>query len=135
MLVTKRRDTPAELRLRSALHRLGLRYAVDASPLIGVRRRADIVFRLARVAIFVDGCFWHGCPTHGTWPKSNAAWWRAKIEANRARDADTDRQLKTEGWRVVRIWSHEDADKAARLIAQLVGRGGPAGRRSSRASR
>lgn len=120
MLVTKRRDTPPELRLRSALHRLGLRYAVDEAPLKGIRRRADVLFRSSSVAVFVDGCFWHGCPTHGTWPKQNAEWWRKKIEANRKRDADTDRTLHERGWAVVRVWSHEDPQTASHLIAALV---------------
>src|SRR5438445_11107238 len=88
MQVTPRRDTPCELALRSAAHRLGLRFRVDWQ-LPALRRRADLAFINARVAVFVDGCFWHGCPVHGTWPKTNAKWWRAKIEANRQRDADT----------------------------------------------
>jgi DNA mismatch endonuclease (patch repair protein) len=120
MVVTKRRDTPAELRLRSALHRLGLRYSVDASPVDGVRRRADVVFRLSRVAVFVDGCFWHGCPQHGTWPKTNAEWWRAKIEANRRRDVDTDRTLRGHAWTVIRVWAHQDPAAVARRVERVV---------------
>lgn len=72
------------------------------------------------MAIFVDGCFWHGCPKHASWPKSNADFWREKIEANRSRDADTDQRLKALGWQVVRIWEHEDAGDAANRIAELV---------------
>jgi DNA mismatch endonuclease (patch repair protein) len=72
------------------------------------------------VAVFIDGCFWHGCPLHATWPKANAAFWRTKIETNRRRDADTDARLGEAGWDVVRIWEHEDPAEAARLIAARV---------------
>src|SRR5213593_3020446 len=81
MQVTPQRDTPREVALRKALHRLGLRFRVDRA-VVGMRRRADVVFVRARVVIFVDGCFWHGCPIHGTWPKANASWWRNKIRSN-----------------------------------------------------
>jgi DNA mismatch endonuclease (patch repair protein) len=120
MQTTARRDTPAELRLRSELHRAGLRYRVDRRVLTGTRRRADIVFTAARVAVFVDGCFWHGCPDHGSWPKRNAVWWKEKIESNRRRDADTDARLEAEGWVSVRVWEHEDAGTAAARIVGLV---------------
>jgi DNA mismatch endonuclease (patch repair protein) len=120
MQATARRDTPAELALRSELHRRGLRYRIDDSPLKGLRRRADIVFRSAKVAVFVDGCYWHGCPEHGTWPKANAEWWRDKIESNKRRDADTDIRLAEAGWHVVRIWAHEDPHKAASRIELVV---------------
>jgi DNA mismatch endonuclease, patch repair protein len=119
---TLRRDTPCELALRSALHRLGLRFSVDRCPLPTIRRRADVLFRSAQVAVFVDGCFWHGCPIHGTWPKTNADWWHAKIEANRCRDAGTNAHLKAEGWAVVRAWAHDDPTAVARRIARLVRR-------------
>jgi len=108
------------MRLRSELHRRGLRYRVDAQPLRGLRRRADVVFPTARVAVFVDGCFWHGCPAHMTWPEANAAWWREKIERTRARDRDTDARLGDAGWTVVRIWEHEDAQAAADRVAHAV---------------
>src|SRR6478672_8045793 len=97
MQATPRRDTPCELALRSATHRLGLRFRVDW-PLPGTRRRADLAFTRARLAVFVDGCFWHGCPVHGTWPKANAVWWHDKIVGNRRRDRDTNRRLATAGW-------------------------------------
>jgi DNA mismatch endonuclease (patch repair protein) len=116
---TKQRDTPAELQLRSALFRLGLRYRIDAS-LPGSRRRADVVFRKAKVAVFIDGCFWHGCPLHGTWPKSNAAWWRSKIQANKERDADTNDLLRRAGWTVLRFWSHEDMKGAANSVYHAI---------------
>src|SRR5919204_4874110 len=98
MQATRQRDTPAEVALRSALHRLGLRFRVQRRPVAGLKRRADIVFAPAQVAVFVDGCFWHGCPEHATWPKKNADWWQEKIEGNRRRDADTDARLTEAGW-------------------------------------
>lgn len=108
-----RRDTAPELALRRELHRRGLRYRVATRPVKGVRRSADVVFGPARVAVFVDGCFWHMCPEHATFPTNNAAWWRAKLEANRARDRETDALLEAQGWRVVRVWEHEDPLEAA----------------------
>jgi DNA mismatch endonuclease, patch repair protein len=115
----RRRDTAPELAIRSALHRAGARYRVDHS-LPGLRRRGDIVFAGRRVVVFVDGCFWHGCPEHATWPMENAEWWRNKIEANRARDRDTDARLSNDGWTVVRIWEHEAPEKAvARIVCVL----------------
>jgi DNA mismatch endonuclease (patch repair protein) len=86
-----------------------------------MRRRADIVFAKKRVVVFVDGCFWHGCPEHGTWPKENRQWWREKIEANVARDRDTDTRLRASGWTVVRVWEHEDPLQAAGAIAHRLG--------------
>lgn len=114
------RDTDAEVRIRRRLHSMGLRFRVDRQIVPSLRRRADIVFSRARIAVLVDGCFWHGCPTHGTWPKANADWWREKIEANRRRDADTDRKLAGAGWRVIRVWEHEPVEKAADRIAQAI---------------
>ncbi|WP_298800793.1 very short patch repair endonuclease [Pseudonocardia sp. 73-21] len=114
------RDTGAELSLRRELHRLGLRYRVHRRPVPGVRREADVVFGPSRVAVFVDGCFWHGCPEHATWPRSNAEFWRAKIEGNRRRDTDTDRRLAEVDWAVLRIWEHEDPATAARRVQDLV---------------
>ncbi len=99
---------------------MGLRYRVDRPVLAGVRRRVDIVFSSSQVAVFVDGCFWHRCPEHATSPKANAAWWQAKLDANQARDIDTDRRLRDAGWTVVHVWEHEDPAVAAARIAQLV---------------
>jgi DNA mismatch endonuclease (patch repair protein) len=122
MQATRRRDTPAEIALRSELHRRGLRYRIDQSPIPDVRRRADLIFISARVAVFVDGCFWHACPEHATWPKVNAAWWRTKIEGNRLRDRDTDAMLVRSGWAVYRVWSHDNPKHAARKIETAVRR-------------
>ena len=116
----RRRDTAPEVRLRRLLFARGLRYRVDARPLPGMRRKADVLFRRARVAVYIDGCFWHGCPLHATWPKENAAFWRDKIETNRRRDADTDRRLEQAGWAVVRVWEHEDPAEPTARIVKLV---------------
>jgi len=120
MARVRQRGTDVEIELRRALHALGLRYRLQVPLSRKPRRIADIVFIGARVAVFVDGCFWHGCPLHATWPKENAGFWRAKIEANRARDADTTRRLRELGWGVIRVWSHEDPAEAARRIHDLV---------------
>jgi len=120
MKSARREDTRPEKLLRSHLHRLGLRFRIQQKLLDGIRRKADVVFRPARVVVLVDGCFWHGCPEHGTWPKENAAFWRDKIETNRRRDADTDRRLIEEGWLVIRVWEHEDPLTAATRIAEAV---------------
>jgi DNA mismatch endonuclease (patch repair protein) len=85
----------------------------------------DVVFPGSRTAVFIDGCFWHGCPKHRTWPKNNAKWWRAKIEANMARDRDTDEKLTVAGWFVVRIWEHEAVGDAADRIEAAVRRLAP----------
>lgn len=120
MARARRRDTEPELALRRAVRALGLGYRV-AYPVPGQRRRSiDIAFPGCRVAIFVDGCFWHGCPEHGTSPHQNSAWWSQKITANRARDLDTNCVLSELGWSVVRIWEHEDPDVAAALVAASV---------------
>jgi DNA mismatch endonuclease (patch repair protein) len=114
------RDTAPEVAIRSAVHRLGLRYRIHVRPEPGVRTVADLVFRRARVAVFIDGCFWHGCPIHGSWPASNSAWWRAKIERNIQRDRATDDALTTRGWQVIRIWEHDPPRQAAARIAAIV---------------
>ncbi len=118
----KSRDTQVEVALRRALHGAGLRYRVHQRPIKGVRREADIVFGPAKVAIFVDGCFWHGCPEHATWPKSNVAFWKEKLERNRARDRDTDAKFESAGWLAVRVWEHEPVDVAALRVIDVVRR-------------
>lgn len=122
MSTAKRRDTAAEMALRRELFALGLRYRVSY-PVPGQRRRTiDIAFTRAHVAVFVDGCFWHGCPEHGTRPAANSEWWTTKLSANRARDEDTTRALDDSGWAVVRVWEHEDPGEAASRIRVLVER-------------
>lgn len=122
MAANKGRDTRPERLLRSALYRQGLRYRVNARPLPDLRRTADLVFLKARVAVFVDGCYWHGCPDHYRPATKHSEFWREKIEGNRARDADTDARLREQGWTVVRVWEHEAADVAAvKVIAALDG--------------
>lgn len=116
----KGRDTKPERRLRSAAHALGLRYRVGARPLPSVRRTADLVFVRAKVAVFLDGCFWHGCPDHHRPAKRNSEFWTTKIEGNRERDKETNRLLAEAGWLAVRIWEHEDAVDAAEQVSAIV---------------
>lgn len=120
MQANKSRDTKPELAIRRILHKQGLRYRVNVRPLQDVRRTADIVFRPAKVAVFVDGCFWHGCATHKRLPKSNTEFWKAKIEANVLRDRETNIVLKHNGWLVLRVWEHENPETAACRIAEAV---------------
>lgn len=114
------RDTGCELAIRRKLHALGHRFRVDFK-LKGLRRsRGDLVFTRLRLVVFVDGCFWHVCPVHQTWPRSNVEWWRTKLERNVARDRETDKILATAGWTVVRIWEHENpTDAAKRVVLKL----------------
>jgi DNA mismatch endonuclease (patch repair protein) len=119
------RDTPIELAFRRILHRRGLRYRVHRRPLPGLRRTADLIFASARVAVYVDGCFWHGCPEHYMEPLSNSEYWVPKIEGNRRRDADTDERLRQAGWLPFRVWEHEQLEDAAdRLVSLLASRAG-----------
>lgn len=120
MLACGQRDTAPELALRSLLFRQGFRYRTDVRPIAGLRRKADLVFPRLRVAVFVDGCFWHGCPEHATWPKANGEFWRRKIEGNRERDADTDQRLAEAGWLSVRVWEHEEPESAAARVAAVL---------------
>jgi DNA mismatch endonuclease (patch repair protein) len=115
-----RRDTRPELEIRRELHARGLRYRVDATPVPTLRGRADILFRPARVAVYVDGCFWHSCPDHGVLPKGNREWWRRKLAATVRRDRTTESALTELGWRVVRVWEHEDPAAAADRIEAAV---------------
>lgn len=120
MQAAKPRDTAPEKALRSVLFRKGLRFRVDAKPIMEINRKADIVFRSAKVAVFVDGCFWHGCLKHGTQAKANAEFWRNKIKQNQLRDLDTNEKLKKAGWKVIRVWEHENSEKAAEKILKIV---------------
>ncbi|MDI9902825.1 very short patch repair endonuclease [Rhodococcus sp. IEGM 1409] len=120
MSAQRRRDTKPEIAVRRELHRRGLRYFVDRAPVKGVRRRADLVFPRRKVAVFVDGCFWHSCPQHATFPKNNAQWWTDKLAANVVRDRDTDARLAEQGWTVIRIWEHEDPLVAAERVQKAL---------------
>lgn len=114
------RDTKPELLVRSILHRRGLRYRVATRPLPGVRRTADLVFTRARVAVFVDGCWWHRCPEHYRRPSSNRGYWDAKVERNVARDREVDALLAEAGWTVVRAWEHENPAEVADRVEAAV---------------
>lgn len=122
MAAQRRRDTGPEMALRRALHARGHRYRVDATlPVHGLtRRRADLLFTRAKVAVFVDGCFWHACPQHATQPANNAGWWAEKLRKNVARDQETDVTLQANGWTVVRIWEHESTDTAVHLVEAVL---------------
>lgn len=114
------RDTAPELALRSELHRRGLRFRVDRAPIPGLRSRADLVFSSVKMAIYVDGCFWHGCPEHGSIPKSNAEFWQRKLEGNRKRDRLVVDALAEKGWAAIRVWEHEDPQVAADRIQERI---------------
>lgn len=119
----RRHDTAPEIRLRSELHRRGARFRTHREVLRENRCRPDIVFSKRRVAIFVDGCFWHNCARHGSQPKRNAAWWKQKLERNEERDRKNDALLTAAGWLVIRVWEHEDmACKAATIVKLLEAR-------------
>lgn len=120
MQAAKPRDTAPEKALRSALYCRGLRYRIDIKPIKELNRRADIIFRSVKVAIFVDGCFWHGCPIHGTQAKANAEFWSCKIKQNQERDVDTTKRLEKAGWKVIRIWEHENPEKASEKIYNII---------------
>lgn len=102
------------------MHALGLRYRVSARPIPTVRRTADLLFPRAKVAVFLDGCFWHGCPDHHTVAVTNAGFWAEKVETNRRRDRDTDRRLREAGWVSIRVWEHRDPLQAAAEVREVV---------------
>lgn len=120
MLGNRRRDTSPELAVRRLLHAAGLRYRVDYPLPFDRRRRADIVFTKRKVAVFLDGCFWHSCPQHGTRPQTNSDYWAPKLERNRLRDVDTTQRLTDEGWTVLRFWEHEDVDAVVETVIATV---------------
>lgn len=120
MKQVRQRNTSAELAVRRELYARGLRYRIQVLVSTKPRRVADIAFSGLRVAVFVDGCFWHGCPKHATWPKQNAEFWRAKIATNQQRDRDTDERLRAEGWMVIRVWAHEPPERVAAKVAAVV---------------
>lgn len=119
MQSNRSRDTGPELAVRRILHAAGLRYRVDYSPLAN-RRRADVVFTRQRLAVFIDGCFWHGCPQHATLPATNSNYWLPKLRRNVDRDRESDALLSAAGWRVLRYWEHKDATSVAEEIIAIV---------------
>lgn len=119
MQSNRRRDTSPEIAVRRLLYQAGLRYRVDHAPL-GGRRRADIVFTRKQIAVFIDGCFWHGCPQHATIPKANRDYWLPKLQRNIERDRETDTILGENGWTVLRYWEHEDIEAVAEAIITAV---------------
>ncbi|MDU0366877.1 very short patch repair endonuclease [Microbacterium sp. KSW4-17] len=120
MRSNRRRDTGPELAVRRELHRRGLRYRVDLRPVAHLRTRADIVFTRQRIAVYIDGCFWHGCPVHGTSPTSNASYWLPKLQANKERDAAVNVALGEVGWTVLRFWEHETPTSVADAVEAAV---------------
>lgn len=122
MQSNKGRDTKPELAVRRILHAAGCRYRVNYRPIPELRRTADIVFTRAKVAVFIDGCFWHGCPEHYQRPSSNTTYWDPKVARNRERDSDTDRRLREAGWVVLRRWEHESPEAVAQAIEAVVKR-------------
>ncbi|MGW7550759.1 very short patch repair endonuclease [Streptomyces rimosus] len=122
MQAIRSRDTKPEQLIRRLVHAQGLRYRVAARPLADLRRTADMVFRPAKVAVFIDGCYWHGCPEHYVPPKTNPGYWSDKVARNMARDRDTDQQLIEAGWTILRFWEHESPSDCALKIASTVSR-------------
>lgn len=120
MRANRSRDTAPEIAVRKIVHHLGLRYRVDFRPIASLNRRADLAFTRARVAVFIDGCFWHGCPEHHTIARTNAAYWSEKVQQNRARDAETNQLLAAAGWQVLRFWEHESPTDVAMVIEGAV---------------
>lgn len=114
------RDTSPELAVRRRLHATGLRFRVAYRPVPSLRRTADIVFTRQRIAVFIDGCYWHACPEHGTVAKANASYWSEKLARNVVRDTDTTEQLRASGWTVLRFWEHENPDQVAARVAAVV---------------
>ena len=108
----KREETRPETEIARACFSLGLRYRKNVA-IPEVKTNADLVFRRHNLIVFIDGCFWHGCPWHYKTPKTRSEWWDAKIQRNKVRDAKKTRKLRRLGWKVVRVWEHVDPDKAA----------------------
>lgn len=121
MRSNRRTDTQPEIRLRSALHRSGRRFRKDVPVRADGRRvRVDIAFPRQRVAVFVDGCFWHCCPEHGSRPRTNEEFWRAKLDGNVHRDEVVNAELQRAGWHVLRIWEHESVEDAVSRVEELL---------------
>lgn len=120
MQANRGRDTGPELAVRRLLHADGLRFRVGIRPVVGLRRTADIVFTRSKIAVFIDGCFWHGCPVHATSPKTNSGYWSPKLLRNIERDLETTAAIRAEGWRVLRFWAHENPREVADAIEEEV---------------
>ncbi len=114
------RDTKPELAVRRLVHAAGLRYRVNARPEKDLRRTADLLFTRARTAVFIDGCYWHGCPKHSTTPATNKDYWEAKLLRNRSRDIETTAVLEERGWLVLRFWEHENPVAVADRVVGSV---------------
>lgn len=120
MLSNRPTGSEPERRLRSELRKLSIPYRAHRALATATGRVVvDFVFPDAKLAVFVDGCFWHACPRHATWPKQHAAWWKAKLDANKRRDRGQTRRLRRAGWKVLRVWAHEQPERAATRIARL----------------
>ncbi|MFE9538112.1 very short patch repair endonuclease [Streptomyces sp. NPDC006691] len=123
MQAIRSRDTKPEQLVRRLVHAKGLRYRVSARPLPELRRTADLVFRPVKVAVFIDGCYWHGCPEHYVPPKTNSGYWSDKVLRNVTRDRDTNIKLREAGWLVLRFWEHEPPEVCAQCVyTTVVGR-------------
>ena len=120
MRAQRERDTALEKRLRVLLFAAGYRYRVHY-PVPGTRRTIDVAFIRRRVAVFVDGCFWHCCPEHGTLPGTNTEWWRAKLRTNVERDRNTDSRLRQAGWTVIRLWEHVPPEQGVARVIEALG--------------
>lgn len=118
----RKRDTRPEVALRSALHRVGLRFRCDYPIQVAGRRpvRVDVAFTRARVAVFIDGCFWHCCPEHSNMPRANPSYWEPKLARNVQRDAQTEAVLADLGWHTIRVWEHEDPADAAKRVRKTL---------------
>jgi DNA mismatch endonuclease (patch repair protein) len=121
MRANRRRDTTPEIEVRSRIHARGLRYRCDLRFKVGgILVRPDVVFTKQKVAVFIDGCFWHVCPEHGSRPRVNTTYWEPKLASNLARDERQTRALTEAGWRVIRAWEHESPDAVADLIVRTI---------------
>lgn len=122
MQSNRSRDTGPEIAVRSALHRRGLRFRKHVRPIRGLACTADVLFPTERFALFVDGCYWHSCPEHATAPITNGEWWSAKLTATRERDHRNTATLVAAGWHVMRVWEHEDVERVAEAVLEVLGR-------------
>lgn len=120
VMLGNRRESAKERALRGALHACGERFRKDYAPLPGLRCKADVAFTRERLAIFVDGCFWHRCPEHGSAPKANSDYWRPKLDANVARDRRNDQALREAGWTVLRLWEHDSTSAMASIALETL---------------